>query len=160
MLLASVIKTASLLLVQWCLLLPTPFIVSDVAVQQAHNANPVTTDYLLDLTYYHSLVVTCFLSVSPYSNVVHCSVQLTQLFICQLLHFMILLVICCYYFTSFVCCMASCLHGLVCIVEQSIQVSYFLEAKNLHSAEHTVQNFSNLCLCSSLMSLLYQPWPD
>ena len=32
MLFASVIKSAYLLLVQWCLLLPTSFVVSDVAV--------------------------------------------------------------------------------------------------------------------------------
>ena len=48
MLLVSVIKSASLLLVQWCLLLPTSFFVSDVAAWQAHNPNPVTTDYLIN----------------------------------------------------------------------------------------------------------------
>ena len=83
MLLASVIKSAILLLVQWCLLLPTSFFIRDMVTWQAHNPNPITTVYLLDLTYYHSLVVvTYFLSVSPYSNVVHCSVQLIQLFFC------------------------------------------------------------------------------
>ena len=55
MLLASVIKSASLLLVQWCLLLPTPFFVSDVAAWQAHSPNLVTTAYLRDLSYYLSL---------------------------------------------------------------------------------------------------------
>ena len=96
MILASVIKSASLLLVQWCLLLPTSFFVSDVAARQAHDPNPVTTIYLLDLSYYHSLVivaaavvvvvvvvvVTYFLSASPCSNAAHCSVLLTQLFFC------------------------------------------------------------------------------
>ena len=62
--LASVIKTAFPLLVQWCLLLPTSlwclllptsFFVSDVVAWQTHNSNPVTTGYLLDLSYYHSL---------------------------------------------------------------------------------------------------------
>ena len=83
MLLASVIKSASLLLVWRCLLLTTFFFVSDVVAWQAHNLNPVTTAYLLDLNYYHSLVivVTCFLSTSPCSNTAHCSVQLTQLFL-------------------------------------------------------------------------------
>ena len=57
MLLASVIKSASLLLVQWYLLFSTSFFVSDVAAWQAHNPNRVTTAYLLDLNYYHSLVV-------------------------------------------------------------------------------------------------------
>jgi len=83
MILASVIKSASLLLVQWCLLLPTSFFVSDVAARQAHNPNPVTTIYLLDLSYYHLLVVvvaTYFLPASRCSNAVHCSVQLTQFF--------------------------------------------------------------------------------
>ena len=72
MLLASVIKTASLLLVHWCLLVPTSSFVSDVAIWQTHNPNPVTTAYLLDLNYYHSLVVvvTYFLSASPCSNAV------------------------------------------------------------------------------------------
>ena len=61
MLLASVIKSTSLLLVQWWLLLPTSLFVSNVAVWQAHSPNPVTTAYLLALGYYHSLVVvTCF----------------------------------------------------------------------------------------------------
>ena len=71
MLLASVIKSASLLIVQWCL-------------WQTHNPNSVTTAYLLDLNYYHSLVVvvTYFLSVGPCSNAAHCSVQLTKLFFC------------------------------------------------------------------------------
>ena len=55
MLLASIIKSVSLLLVQWCLLLPTTFFVSDVASWQAHNPNSVTTTYLFDLSYYHSL---------------------------------------------------------------------------------------------------------
>ena len=55
MLLASIIKSVFLLLVQWCLLLPTSFFVSDVASWQAHSPNPVTTTYLLDLSYYHSL---------------------------------------------------------------------------------------------------------
>jgi len=55
MLLASVIKSASLLLVQWCFLLPTSFFVSDVAALQPHSPNSVTTAYLLDLSYYHSL---------------------------------------------------------------------------------------------------------
>ena len=55
MLFASVIKSASLLLVQWWLFLPTSFFVSDVASCQAHSPNPVTTSYLLDLSYYHSL---------------------------------------------------------------------------------------------------------
>ena len=84
MLLTSVIKSASLLLVQWCLLLPTSFFVSDVAAWQAHSPNPITTVFLLDISYYHSLVVvvTYFLSASPCSNAAHCSVQLTQLFFC------------------------------------------------------------------------------
>ena len=84
MLLASVIKSASLLLLQWCLLLPASFFVSDLALWQAHNAIFVMTAYLLNLSYYHSLVVvvTCFLSASLYSNVAHCSVQRTQLFFC------------------------------------------------------------------------------
>ena len=56
MLLASVTKSASLLLVQCCLLLLTSFFVSDVAAWQAYNPNPVTTAYLLDLSYYHSLL--------------------------------------------------------------------------------------------------------
>ena len=47
MLLASVIKSTSLLLVQWCLLLPTSFFVSDVAAWQTHSPNSVTA-YLLD----------------------------------------------------------------------------------------------------------------
>ena len=55
MLLASVIKSTFLLLVQWCLLLPTSFFISDVAAYQVHRPNPVTTTYLLDLSYYHSL---------------------------------------------------------------------------------------------------------
>ena len=55
MLLASVIKSASLLLVQWCLLFSISFFVSDVTAWQAHNPNRVTTAYLLDLSYYHSL---------------------------------------------------------------------------------------------------------
>ena len=55
MLLAFVIKSASLLLVQWCLLLPTPFFVNDVAARLAHSHNPITTAYLLDLSYYYSL---------------------------------------------------------------------------------------------------------
>ena len=42
MLLASVIKSASLLLVQWWLLLPIYLFASDVAAWQAHNPNPVT----------------------------------------------------------------------------------------------------------------------
>ena len=83
MLLASVIKSAFLLLVQWCLLLPTSFFISDVAAYQAYRPNPVTTTYLFDLSYYHSLVVvTCFLFASPCTNNAHCSVQLTQLFFC------------------------------------------------------------------------------
>ena len=84
MLLASAIKSASLLLVQWCLLLPTSFFVSDVAAWHAHNSNPIMIAYLLDFSYYHLLVVvvTCFLSVSPCSSAVLCSVQLTQLFFC------------------------------------------------------------------------------
>jgi len=57
MLLALVIKSASLLLVHWCLLLSTSFFVSDVAAWQAHRANSVRTAYLLNLGYYHSLVV-------------------------------------------------------------------------------------------------------
>ena len=60
MLLTSVIKSASLLLVQWCFFFPTSFFV-DVVAWQAHNPNPITTAYLLALGYYHSLVVvTCF----------------------------------------------------------------------------------------------------
>ena len=55
MLLLSVIKSASLLLVQWCLLLPTSFFVSDLASWQAHGSNPVTTTYFIDPSYYHSL---------------------------------------------------------------------------------------------------------
>ena len=55
MLLLSVIKSASLLLVQWCFFLPISFFVSDVAAWQAHASNPVTTAYLLYLSYYHSL---------------------------------------------------------------------------------------------------------
>ena len=55
MLLASVTKSASLLLVQCCLLLLTSFFVSDVAAWQAHIPNPITTAYLIDLSYYHSL---------------------------------------------------------------------------------------------------------
>ena len=63
MLLASVIKSASLLLVASAVV--PPFSVSDVAAWQTHSPNPVTTTYLLDLSYYHSLVVvTCFLSAS------------------------------------------------------------------------------------------------
>ena len=84
MLHASVIKSASLLLVQWCLLLHIFFFLNDVATWQAHNSNPIMIAYLLDLSYYHLLVVvvTCFLSVSPCSSAAHCSVQLTQLFFC------------------------------------------------------------------------------
>ena len=83
MLLASVIKSASLLLLQWCLLLPASFFVSDLALWQAHNAIFVMTAYLLNLSYYHSLVVvTCFLSANPCSNAANCSVQLTQLLFC------------------------------------------------------------------------------
>ena len=48
--LASVIKTAFPLLVQWCLLLPTSFFVSDVVAWQTHNSNPVTTGYLFGPT--------------------------------------------------------------------------------------------------------------
>jgi hypothetical protein len=55
MLLASVIKSVSLLLVQWCLLLPTSLFVSDVAAWQAHSLNSVTTVYVLDLIYYYLL---------------------------------------------------------------------------------------------------------
>ena len=55
MLLASVIKSVSPLLVQWCLILPISFFVSDVAAWQVHGPNPITTAYLLDLIYYHSL---------------------------------------------------------------------------------------------------------
>ena len=55
MLFALVIKSASLLLVHWCLLLSTSFFVSDVAAWQAHSPNPVTIAYLLDLNYYHLL---------------------------------------------------------------------------------------------------------
>ena len=55
MLLALVIKSASLLLVQLCFLLPTSFFVSDVAAWQAHAPNSVMTAYLLYLIYYHSL---------------------------------------------------------------------------------------------------------
>ena len=55
MLLVSVIKSASLLLVQWCFFVPTSFFVSDVAAWQAHIPNPITTAYLIDLSYYHSL---------------------------------------------------------------------------------------------------------
>ena len=74
MLLTSVIKSASLLLVQWCLLLPTSFFVSNVAAWQARTPNPIMTAYLLDLSYYHSLVVvlTCYLSAIPCSNASHC----------------------------------------------------------------------------------------
>ena len=83
MLLASVIKSASLLLVWRCLLLTTFFFVSDVVAWQAHNLNPVTTAYLLDLSYsFTVVVVTCFLSASPYSNNVYCLVQRTPLFFC------------------------------------------------------------------------------
>ena len=82
MLLTLVIKSASLLVVQLCLLLPTSFFVSDMVTWQAHSPNLVTTSYLFNLRYYHSLVVvvTFFLSASPCSNAAHCSVQLTQLF--------------------------------------------------------------------------------
>ena len=55
MLIASVIKSISLVLVQWCLLLHIFFFLNDVAAWQAHNPNSVTTAYLLDLNYYHSL---------------------------------------------------------------------------------------------------------
>jgi hypothetical protein len=55
MLHGSVIKSASLLLVLWCLLFPTSFFVSDVAAWQAHNPSPVMTAYLLDFSYYYSL---------------------------------------------------------------------------------------------------------
>ena len=55
MLLASVIKSASLLLVQWCFFLPISFFISNVAEWQPHSPNSVTTAYLLDLNYYHSL---------------------------------------------------------------------------------------------------------
>ena len=55
MLLALVIKSASLLLVQWWLLLPIYLFASDMAAWQAHNPNPVMTVYLLNLSYYHSL---------------------------------------------------------------------------------------------------------
>ena len=86
MLLALVIKSVSLLLMRWCLLLPTSFFVSNVVAWQAHNPIPVMTVYLLDLSYYHSLVVvvvvTYLLSVSPCSNAAHYLVQLTQLFFC------------------------------------------------------------------------------
>ena len=80
MLLVSVIKSDSLLLVQWCLFL------SSLSVMWPHGKR---TAYLLDLSYYHLLVVivTYFLFVSPCSNVAHCSVQLTQLFFCQFLYF-------------------------------------------------------------------------
>jgi len=54
MLLASVIKSDSLLLVQGCFFLSTSFFVSDVAKWQPHGPNSVTV-YLLDLSYYHSL---------------------------------------------------------------------------------------------------------
>ena len=50
MLLVLLIKSASLLLVQWYLLLPTSFFVSDVAAWQTHSPNPVTTTYLLGPT--------------------------------------------------------------------------------------------------------------
>ena len=65
MLLTSIIKSASLLLVASAVV--PPFSVSDVAAWQTHSPNPVTTTYLLDLSYYYSLVVvvTCFLSASP-----------------------------------------------------------------------------------------------
>ena len=76
MLLASVIKSASLLLVQWCFFLPISFFISNVAEWQPHSPNSVTTAYLLDLSYYD------FLSASPCSNAVHCSVQQTQMFFC------------------------------------------------------------------------------
>ena len=46
MLFASVIKSAFLLLMQWCLLLPIFFFISDVAAWQAHNPNSVMTAYL------------------------------------------------------------------------------------------------------------------
>ena len=83
MLLASVIKSVSPLLVQWCLILLISFFVSDVAAWQVHGPNPVTTAYLLDLSYsFTVVVVTCFLSASSCSNAAHCSVQLTQLFFC------------------------------------------------------------------------------
>ena len=82
MLLASVIKSASLLLVWRCLLLTTFFFVSDVVAWQVHNLNPVTTAYLIDLSYYHLLVVvaTYFLPANRCSNDIHYSVQLTQFF--------------------------------------------------------------------------------
>ena len=69
MLLASVIKSASLLLVQWCFFLPISFFISNVAEWQPHSPNAV-------------VVVAYFLSASPCSNAVHCSVQQTQLFFC------------------------------------------------------------------------------
>ena len=66
MLLDLVIKNVSLHLVQWCLLLLRSFFVSDVAAWQAHSPNPITTAYLLDLSYYHSLVVViCFFICQP-----------------------------------------------------------------------------------------------
>ena len=84
MLLASVIKSVSPLLVQWCLILLISFFVSDVAAWQVHGPNPITTTYLLDLSYSFTVVVvvTCFLSASPYSNNVYCLVQRTPLFFC------------------------------------------------------------------------------
>ena len=83
MLLASVIKSVSPLLVQWCLILLISFFVSDVAAWQVHGPNPVTTAYLLDLSYsFTVVVVTYFLSASPYSNNVYCLVQRTPLFFC------------------------------------------------------------------------------
>ena len=84
MLLASVIKSVSPLLVQWCLILPISFFFSDVAAWQAHGPNPVTTAYLLDLSYSFTIVVVviCFLSASPYSNDVYCLVLRTPLFFC------------------------------------------------------------------------------
>ena len=45
----SVIKSASLLLVQWWLLLPIYLFASDVATWQAHNPNSVTTGRMTPL---------------------------------------------------------------------------------------------------------------
>ena len=84
MLLALVISCASLLLVQWCFLLPTSFFVSD---GQAHSPNPVMTVYLLDLNCYHSLVVVaCFLSANPCSCPLLSSTDSVVLLLASLLY--------------------------------------------------------------------------
>ena len=55
MLLVSVIKECFSIASAVMCLLPISFFVSDAAAWQSHNPNSVTTAYLLDLSYYHSL---------------------------------------------------------------------------------------------------------